>query len=844
MVRAQQAAQSPAAPDATQQPAAPAASSGQGSSPSSSSAASSGGDEVLKLDAYVVTAVSAPGETKMDSSVAISSYTQADLDVSVPRSTGELFRNMPGIRVESSSGDGNLNLTSRGLPINTGGSKYVQLQEDGLPVLQFGDISFATADQWLRPDYGVGNVESVIGGAASTAATNAPGGIINFISNTGGTTPSGQLGISEGLDYTQTRVDLGLGGPLGNDMTYYLSGFYRYGEGPKTADYTAENGGQFKLNVTKNFENGFVRVYFKELDDKVLSPMPIPMAISGSNSDPTYGSLPNFSAQDGTLATPYLSSLTAVTTPGNTSTTNLSDGIHTTSTAIGFEFNLTPDGWTIDDKFRTAVNGGDFVDPYPASVDSAQTIANTIAGGSGATLRYANGPAAGQAINPATLNGNGLLADVHLFNTQLNDFNNTFNDFKISRLFEFGDAGRLNATVGVFSSSQDSDQTWTWNSYLEEVKGKDAALVNVYNAAGTLMTYDGLAAYGTSEPGGWGNNDNTYDVTYTDEAPYGALSYKIKGLTLEGSVRQDDGRASGGTSSGLSVPETSVAGATLPASVASTVNELNPNLTPLNYSWNFTSYSFGANYEFDKNVAVYARYSQGGSAGTLERIAALVGSNGSLVPGATPEATARQSEAGVKLQTSQGIPGKLELFATVFQAQVDEVNYDFTLLSKGENPNYSADTKSTGFDLDLGYSLGGFSLRGAATYTHSRIVGDIDDPSQVGNTPQRVPDWVYQFTPEYTFKQLSIGGAIIGVTKSFSDNNGPGGGPIQPGYTYENIFLTCQATKQLSFTVGVNNVFNTIGITEVDSGRTAGGTEINARSIGGRTTSISAKYAF
>ncbi len=215
----------------------------------------------------------------MEASVSVSSFDADALEISVPRSTGELFRNLPGIRVESSSGDGNLNLTSRGLPISAGGAKYVQLQEDGLPVLQFGDISFATADQWLRQDYGTANIESVVGGAASTLATNAPGGIINFISNTG-ETAGGAVGVTEGLDYGLSRLDFGYGGPISNDTFFYVSGFYRYGEGQKTDDLTAFNGGQLKFNVTKKFSNGsFIRLYFKALDDRALSPLPVPMQI-------------------------------------------------------------------------------------------------------------------------------------------------------------------------------------------------------------------------------------------------------------------------------------------------------------------------------------------------------------------------------------------------------------------------------------------------------------------------------------------------------------------------------------------------------------------------------------
>jgi outer membrane receptor protein involved in Fe transport len=51
--------------------------------------------------------------------------------------------------------------------------------------------------------------------------------------------------------------------------------------------------------------------------------------------------------------------------------------------------------------------------------------------------------------------------------------------------------------------------------------------------------------------------------------------------------------------------------------------------------------------------------------------------------------------------------------------------------------------------------------------------------------------------------------------------------------------------KNLTFTLGVNNIFNTIGITEIDSGRNGrNGDVISARSIPGRTVSVSAKYSF
>jgi outer membrane receptor protein involved in Fe transport len=92
----------------------------------------------------------------------------------------------------------------RGVPISAGGARYVQMQEDGLPVLQSGDFNFITPDSYIKIDGTLDHLEVVRGGSASTLATNAPGGIINFISKTG-EEKGGHIAISRGLGYDETR---------------------------------------------------------------------------------------------------------------------------------------------------------------------------------------------------------------------------------------------------------------------------------------------------------------------------------------------------------------------------------------------------------------------------------------------------------------------------------------------------------------------------------------------------------------------------------------------------------------------------------------------------------------
>ena len=149
-------------------------------------------------DDIVVTATPR-GQNRLDTSISVSALSPEAIADAAPRTTAEIFRNLPGLRSEATGGDGNANIAVRGLPVAAGGAKFLQLQQDGLPVLQFGDIAFGNADIFLRADQTISRIEAVRGGSASTLASNSPGGIINFISRDG-SQPGGVVMATIGLD--------------------------------------------------------------------------------------------------------------------------------------------------------------------------------------------------------------------------------------------------------------------------------------------------------------------------------------------------------------------------------------------------------------------------------------------------------------------------------------------------------------------------------------------------------------------------------------------------------------------------------------------------------------------
>ena len=145
----------------------------------------------------MITATSAQG-SKMKQSLSVSTMDADQVQATQATSAAEVLRSIPGIRSESSGGEGNSNITVRGVPISAGGARYVQLQENGLPIMLFGDVAFSTADMFVRVDNSLDQLQVVRGGSASTVATNSPGGGVNFITKTG-IDKGGSIGLSFGL---------------------------------------------------------------------------------------------------------------------------------------------------------------------------------------------------------------------------------------------------------------------------------------------------------------------------------------------------------------------------------------------------------------------------------------------------------------------------------------------------------------------------------------------------------------------------------------------------------------------------------------------------------------------
>ena len=782
-------------------------------------------DEAEASDDIVVTGV-AKGQNKLDSSISVSALNQETIANAAPRSVAELFRNLPGIRSESSGGEGNANISVRGLPVASGGSKFLQLQEDGLPVLEFGDIAFGNADIFLRSDFNVQRVESVRGGSSSTFASNAPGGIINLISKTG-EQEGGAIQASVGLDYGEYRLDADYGGRISDTLRFHVGGFYRQGEGPRRAGYDGNKGYQIKANITKELTNGFIRLNFKRLDDRAIAYLPSPVRVTGSNSDPQFSNLPGLDANNDTIHSIFFTQTLSLDSNNNPRTTDVRDGQRPIVNQVGLEAQLEiADGLTLTEKFKYTDTSGRFVSPFPAGIDTAQNIANSI-GGAGSTLTYANGPRAGQAYA-----GTNLLIPIVLFNTEVNSLNNATNDIRLTKEFAAG-AGSVNATVGFYKARQAIDTTWTWNSYLLEPSGNNAALINVANAAGVSQTDNGLVAYGASFFGNCCRR--AYNVDYDINAPFAALSYGGESLTVDASIRYDSLRARGFVLADGPVVSRDVNGdgvISIPETRTTVLNLANPQ--PVNYKTNYWSYSGGANYKITDQFAVFARYSRGGRA-NADRI--LLNPNnisvtsGNLLNNAVAVDFVKQGELGVKYRS-----GGAQLYATLFRATTEEENFEATTQRV-----FSRAYKATGLEVEGSYNIGAFSLSASGTYTDAKISRDNISPANQGRQPRRQAKFIYQFTPQYNSDLFTVGANVVGTGSSFAQDSNE---LKLPAFTQVNAFVVIRPIENLQFSINANNLFNTEGFTESEEGSIPANGIIRARSINGRTVSASVKVNF
>jgi iron complex outermembrane receptor protein len=233
--------------------------------------------EVSAVDEVIVTGVMANTQAKK-ANVSFSVLNEDDMSKFTPISADDMLRDMPGVVVESNDGVARNEVFTRGMTIGTGantsGYFWTTILEDGLPVVPFKFSGFQDG-YFYRADISTSRVESVRGGSSATGVTTSVGSTFNYI--TGAVKPGGviqtRLGFEgDDLHLSWKQVDGSYGWVnKAGDAGVGVSGFYRRSNGQVDPGWDLNHGGQFKVNLYKEYQggggSGSINVILKHLDD-------------------------------------------------------------------------------------------------------------------------------------------------------------------------------------------------------------------------------------------------------------------------------------------------------------------------------------------------------------------------------------------------------------------------------------------------------------------------------------------------------------------------------------------------------------------------------------------------
>ena len=182
------------------------------------------------------------------------------LQEQAPRNIADALINIPSLQIENTSGNTNNEYRSRG--VGAGGTQFLELEEDGIPIMR------DAPDFLYRVHNGISSIEAVRGGNAPILRTAAIGAVIDFRYREGSRDEhEGDLYI-QGSDFGMRRVEGFIGGPLTDQLTYSLSGYYTTDDGVREVDFAANEGYNLHGSLKYHFDDdsGYFKVSSRRFD--------------------------------------------------------------------------------------------------------------------------------------------------------------------------------------------------------------------------------------------------------------------------------------------------------------------------------------------------------------------------------------------------------------------------------------------------------------------------------------------------------------------------------------------------------------------------------------------------
>ncbi len=817
-------------------------------------------NDPLGMETIVVTGTTSRGLRKLDVSYAVTTLDVDELRARAPRSLAQSIEAIPGMWVEATGGVASNNVRARGIPLD--GFRSVAIYEDGLPVQH--DMSFGRGgDQRFRLDETIERVEAVRGGTSSIFASNAPGGLINYVTRRAGDEAEGILKYTWG-DYGHHRADFWYGAPLTDEWSLSTGGFYRSDDGIRSPGYKANVGGQVRFNLTHTTDDHTLDIGYKVLQDRNIFYVEIPLS-RDSNGDTAglTGVDPNY----GTMQSLDNSILVYPNAGGGHTTGDLRDGYPVNLQQFTVKFDKDFDsGWTLSNKFRWTTSTNDENSLFVLSPEKADdylnghrasALADSYFVANGVTdvgYRYTNHPDAEFDVN--NQNGNGLINQgIHVFlNSERTEF---INDFSLNRQFSFADQEH-NVTFGFYYADVDFYQDLTVHGTLFDVRDQPDLLdVVALDADGNIATDANGDQLSVTQHGSWG---------YGLASLYGGAETHTTALYVADEWQvNDDLRIDGGfrveqLEKIASAPRVSNIDLGDPTTLAD--NNYNAIAQGLNGGSNTysstqteTAWSLGANYGLTENSAIYGRYVSTFRFSANNTFEGLRLSNASEDDAVEATVKMKLYEVGYKLNMDN-----LAIFATLFRSDFEDQAASQSNFGGAEIVSGIGNLISQGVELETFWTpTDFFDLKVTATYMPAETsnFSDVknDDGDVVfeaarfnGKRPVRVPEKMLTVTTGFNFGDTRAQLEYRYLGQRYQDLANIAS---TPSYFVLNGNISTEVTDNLLLSLQVSNITNEIGLTsgnprsgEVVSSDDPTANVFNARPLLGRAIRLSVNYEF
>ena len=763
----------------------------------------------------VVTGQTTRNRPLITSSADITFATAEDIARKAPRSTADLLELVPGIFVEGTAGELSNNYSVRGL--QGGGQRFIQLEEDGLPIIYGG----GGADFFFSNDITIDRLEAVKGGSSGVLTVNGAGATINFLSRTPNFTKSEGLARFTAYNYGQRRGDFYYSAPISDKLAFNIGGYIQTNPGVRQNPFNYD-GYRLKAMLEYRFDGGgYVRLTGKIGDIKAAYYADQPYAYNNGTPSSITGLDTQFGNVGGTAFSRISVPVSTFVEADGFRDFRYDQGVRvkTKQIRLDFEKPLTD---TIDLFARARYLGltDDFNGLFPGSGTGNAGLASAVDYLTpGAASPIGGLLAAGQAVFPTTvrfgirnlrtgtvtgsnqtgvlnaLNGNGFLQQ-----TTLNHDFQSGHDFgsNFGARWEYKGGGFTNSlTAGIlyYDVSRFQNQSAT-SAVVNDVKTNsdiyDIVALNAANNVIGTLTDTGQISYGNWGAGIRQSKDSSVSIYANDEVSIGDHLHIDGGLRWE----SDSAEFYDGNSAAVNQP---VQPGLINAAVVPTVGStFNGTYTVTKKTQRKLAWTIGANYLFTPNLSVYARYA-----------------DGFQTNGVNPTTGIELYEAGIRYKYRRLIDATVTVFRTNFRDQfynfIDPVNPTI-------QTTFLADLGTTGVEVDaLIRPISWFAVDLSGVFQKPKLnnlrLNGVAQPTFDGNRPERTPATLFTITPTVTLphKLGEVYGRYKYIGNIFADS---GNGVSLPAYGVTSLGVNLNVTERLQVGFNADNVFDVVGLTE------------------------------